>query len=263
MKKLTIAIEKGNQSNYQIIISVTAEQLAHFKEQALLEFAKTYKKDGFRPGKVPLDMVKKEVNEVYLEMDAMNDLINQSINSVLDEHKDVKFIGQPYDLDKKMEDDTTIITYKLDVYPEAQALNDNWKSATISEVDKEVTEKELEDAMKGLQHQYANYVDSEEITHHTVDRLKVIYMNADNEEIFSKTLFVEHADKHDGGFHNLEGKKIGDIVQVPYEDKVPQKLQYTKDDQVPTTITMEVLRTQKEELPEFTEEKIQQLFSNE
>jgi hypothetical protein len=122
---------------------------------------------------------------------------------------------------------------------------------------------ELAEAIEGLKRQYATYVDADVISHHTVDRLKVIYMNNDSEEIFSKTLFIEHADKHDGGFHNLEGKKVGEIIQAPYTKDVPAKLQYTKEDQTPTTITMEVLRTQKEELPEFTDEKIKELFANE
>lgn len=234
------------------------------KDKALQEFARTFKKDGFRPGKVPMHMVKKEVNEVYLEMDAMNDLINDSINLVLDEHKELKFIGQPYELDRKNADDgSATFSYKLDVYPEAVVLNDNWKSVSVAKVDSEISKEELEEAMKGLKHQYATYVDAESITHHTVDRLKVIYMNADSEEIRTKTIFIEHADKHDGGFHNLEGKNIGDVIQVPYSKDVPAKLLYNKDDQVPTTLTLEVLRTQKEELPDFTDESVLAMFGNE
>ncbi len=263
MKKLSVVLEKGNQSNYQIITKVTPAQYEAFKEQALLEFAKTYKKDGYRPGKVPLDMVKKEVNEVYLEMDAMNDIINSSLDELLQAHKDIKFIGQPYNLDKKVEGDETIFTYNLDAYPEVEVLNDNWKSAKVEEVDNKITKEELDEALKSLRHQYATYVDTTAVSHHTVDRVKVIYMSADAVEIFTKTIFIEHADKHDGGFHNLEGKAVGDVIQLPYNSKVPAKLQYTKDDQVPSTVTLEILRTQVEELPEFTDEKIAEMFGNE
>jgi FKBP-type peptidyl-prolyl cis-trans isomerase (trigger factor) len=210
-----------------------------------------------------MHLVKQEVNEAYLEMDAMNDLINDSINQALDEHKDVKFIGQPYDLDRKDSETEVTFSYKLDVYPEAKALNDNWKAVKVEAVDSEITSTELEDAMKGLRHQYATYVDAESATHHTVDRLKVIYMNADSEEIWTKTIFIEHADKHDGGFHNLEGKNIGDVIQVPYSQDVPAKLIYNKDEQIPSTITLEVLRTQKEELPDFTDESVLEMFGNE
>lgn len=261
--KLSVVLEKGNQSNYQIVTTITPEQYNAFKEQALLEFAKTYKKDGYRPGKVPLDMVRKEVNEIYLEMDAMNDIINSSLDILLQEHKDIKFIGQPYNLDKKVEWDNTVFTYNLDVYPEVTVLNDNWKSIRVEAVDGQVTAEELDEAIKSLRQQYATYVDTSAVSHHSVDRLKVIYMNADSEEIFTKTIFVEHADKHDGGFHNLEGKVVGDVIQLPYNDSVPAKLKYGKEDQIPTTITLEVLKTQTQELPEFTDEKIQELFGNE
>lgn len=43
---------------------------------------------------------------------------------------------------------------------------------------------------------------------------------------------------------------------------MPSKLLYTKDDQKPHTITLEILRTQKQELPEFTDESIQTMFGN-
>ena len=263
MSKLNIKLEKRSQSYYQIIISLTEKELEDYKELALAEFAKTFKKDGFRPGKVPAHIVKQEVNEVYLEMESMNDIVNDSIHQVMDNNKELKFIGQPYDMDRKKEDKTDLLSYKLDVYPEVEVLNDNWKSVKVDKIDDKIEKEELAEAIEGLKRQYATYVDADVISHHTVDRLKVIYMNNDSEEIFSKTLFIEHADKHDGGFHNLEGKKVGEIIQAPYTKDVPAKLQYTKDDQTPTTITMEVLRTQKEELPEFTDEKIKELFANE
>lgn len=263
-KKLTVSLEQWVASNYLVSFTITKEQIETYKEKALLEFAKTYKKDGYRPGKVPMAMVKKEVNEVYLEMDAMNDLINDSLNNVLDENKDKKFIGQPYELGRKNnEDGSAYFSYKLDVYPEASVLNDNWKAVSVEKVDAEITEEELDEAMKGLRHQYATYVDTDAVSHHTVDRLKVIYMDADGVEIRSKTLFIEHADKHDGGFHNLEGKAVGDVIQVPYTKDVPAKLVYNKDDKVPTTLTMEVLRTQKEELPDFNDESVLAMFGNE
>ena len=196
-------------------------------------------------------------------MESMNDIVNDSIHQVMDNNKELKFIGQPYDMDRKKEDKTDLLSYKLDVYPEVEVLNDNWKSVKVDKIDDKIEKEELAEAIEGLKRQYATYVDADVISHHTVDRLKVIYMNNDSEEIFSKTLFIEHADKHDGGFHNLEGKKVGEIIQAPYTKDVPAKLQYTKDDQTPKTITMEVLRTQKEELPEFTDEKIKELFANE
>ena len=43
---------------------------------------------------------------------------------------------------------------------------------------------------------------------------------------------------------------------MPYTTTIPHKLQYTKDVQVPTTITLEVLRIQKEELPERDDKTI-------
>lgn len=263
MKNLNVKLEKGNQSNYLVTVTINKEQYEKFKQQALQEFAKTYKKDGFRPGKVPMEMVKAEVNEVYLEMDAMNDIINSSLDQVLQSHKDLKFIGQPYNFDKKTENEETVFTYALDIYPEVVVKNDNWKSAKVEAIQNNISEDELNEAINSLRHQYATYKDASAVSHHTVDRVKVIYMNTEGEEIFTKTLFIEHADKHDGGFHNLEGKVVGDVIQVPYTNEVPAKLQYNKDEQIPTTITLEVLRAQEEELPEFTDEKILEMFGNE
>lgn len=263
MKKLSLVLEKWVLSNYQIIVTCPLTQRNNYYQQAINDFAKTYKKDGFRAGKVPLEIVKKEVNPLYFDMDAINDIINDSINQLLEEHKDHKFIGEPYELDRKNNENEVVLNYKLDVYPEVEVSNDNRKSARIEPMSIVIDDKEINEAVKWLQEQYATYVDTDQIGHHTVDRLKAIYMNADSEEIFSKTLFVEHTDKHDGGFHNLEGKKTWEIIQLPYSQDIPEKLRYTKDNQIPHTLTLEVLRTQTKQLPELNDEKINEMFGNE
>ncbi|HNG97338.1 MAG TPA: trigger factor [Candidatus Absconditabacterales bacterium] len=264
MKKLSMTLEQGIRSNVQMTITLSTTQLNEYKEKALMDFAKTYKVDGFRPGKVPMKMVKEAVNEVYLEMDAINDIVNDSLNEVIKEYSDYKFIGQPYDFDRKTQGESEIIiSYKLDVYPEVKVINDNWKTATMRIIDNTISENELSEALNSLKHQYATYHDTDSITHHSVDRLKAIYMDSEGHEIWTKTLFIDHADKHDGGFHHLEGKIVGDIVQMPYTTTIPSKLQYTKDNQIPTTITLEVLRIQKEELPERDDKTIGELFGNE
>lgn len=198
MKKLSIVLEKGLLSNYQISINCPSSQREYYYQQALQEFAKTYKKDGFRPGKVPLEMVKKEINPIYLDMDILNDIINQSINQVLDENKTIKFIGEPYGLERDNKEGETILRYKLDIYPDVEVSNDNWKSMSVEKIDAHISDQEVEEALVGLKKQYATYVDSDIVTHHTTERLKVIYMNRDGEEIFTKTLFIEHEDKHSG-----------------------------------------------------------------
>ena len=72
-------------------------------QKTLQSLQSEVKVPGFRPGHVPLHMVEKQIQPEYLKMAFMEETINASIRTIIKEHEDKKFIGQPYDLneDKK------------------------------------------------------------------------------------------------------------------------------------------------------------------
>jgi len=94
-------LTKWKQSNYEIRITASAQDMEKFKNKALQAFQKDMTEPGFRKWHVPLDIVEKKINPAYLEMGILEEIVHQGVKKVIDENKDIKFIGNIYDLNKE------------------------------------------------------------------------------------------------------------------------------------------------------------------
>lgn len=163
---------KGKQSNYEITLTVPTADMITYKNLALQQFQKEMKEPGFRQGHVPLDMVEKKINPAYIEMGTLEEVVHAGTKKLLEENTTIKFIGSIYDLNRAEKDDTTIITFKLDIYPELTVKNDTWKKQTIKAIDTAPTPQEVDDTIMNLRRQYADYQEASSIEEGHVFKIK-------------------------------------------------------------------------------------------
>lgn len=256
-------LTKGNQSNYQITVTITKEQLGDYKAKALKTLQKDVKEAGFRPGYVPLDLVEKKIKPDYLEMAIYEEILHDGTTHVLKSNEQIKFIGTIYDLNKDEKDDLISFTFKLDEYPAVDVKNDNRKKLTVATVDAEPTPAEVEDTLLNLKKQYANYTPAESITTETLFKGSIVYTNAEGIQVDKKSIFVgkEEMAEHKDLAKRFEGKKLNDIVSLPYDaKKTPEFMKTQNTEAKEMTITIMDVRTI--ELPEFTPENIKKFFGN-
>lgn len=256
-------IEQGPASNHLITVTLTKEDLSTYKEITLKWFQKDMKSPWFRPGHVPLTMVEQQINPMYLEMWIVEEAINSSIQQVINEHKDLAFIGQIYDLDKKEEGDVTTVIYKLDVYPQITEKNNQWKSMGLFPVNTSVTPEELEDSFKNLQRQYADYQDTTTIWDGTVTKVKFSTKNKDWDEVDKGSLFL--GDEEYSEFPSLKdwfyGKSMNDVVTLDYnESQLPIMFHAKNKDTAATTIDVTINDIKLVKLPEFSPDEIKKFF---
>jgi trigger factor len=257
------ALEQGVASNYVITVTLTKEDLVNYKAVTLKGFQKDMKVAGFRPGHVPLAMVEQQVNPMYLEMGIVEEGINESIQQVIIEHKDISFIGQIYDLDQKKEDETTTVVYKLDVYPQITTKDEKWKTMGLFPVNPTVTDAELQDSFKNLQRQYADYQDADAIGGGSVAKVKFSTKDSEGMEVDKGSLFL--GDEEYTEFPALKdwfyGKTTADIVTLDYnESQLPMMLHCKAKDAAPATVEVTISDIKGVQLPEFTPEQIKKFF---
>ena len=132
---------------------------------------------GFRKGEAPDSMVLEKVNPQYLSIGIMEQLINSGIKKILDENKDIKFIGEPFDVNQKQEEDKLNIMFKLDVFPEVEIKDEKWKKEKISNIKTEVKDSEIDDAVINLKKNYAQYEETSEIGTDTVSKIQTSFLN--------------------------------------------------------------------------------------
>ena len=76
-------LNKDLKRSYEVTVpSVEVETLVNTK---ILEIQKTIKMDGFRPGKVPTDLIKKQHGE-QAHSEVLNDLINKNVSELVTEN---------------------------------------------------------------------------------------------------------------------------------------------------------------------------------
>ncbi|MBQ9553902.1 trigger factor family protein [bacterium] len=77
-------------------VSFSDEDKQKVRTHVLNHFAKDMKVPGFRPGNIPMHIVERNIQPAYIEMAITEHLVNDAIQEVLNENKDIKFIGEPY-----------------------------------------------------------------------------------------------------------------------------------------------------------------------
>jgi trigger factor len=103
---------------------------------------------GFRPGKAPYDVVKREVGEEKIFTEGLDEIINRSLISAM-KQEDVYPYGDPnLNLEKIIPLQEIVYSVKMDVYPEVK-LGD-WPTGKVKRQAPEVSKDEIEKAVKEL-----------------------------------------------------------------------------------------------------------------
>lgn len=116
---MQVSVENTGNLSRKMSITVPADDIAKMAEERLAEVAKTIKMDGFRPGKVPMNIVKKQHGTaVYNEVTER--VISESLQKAFTE-QEIQPAGQPVmdpsaGLPQEGQDYNFAVTF--DIYPE-------------------------------------------------------------------------------------------------------------------------------------------------
>ena len=141
-------------------LTISAQQLRADTETILKRRAKTAKAHGFRPGKVPMKMVR-EMYGAQAYMDAMNHLIGQAYEKAVEE-AGLKVAGAPEIAPKgEIKDDVDPqFTATVEVFPEVEV--PDLKDVELKRFVCEVTDAEVEKTLEIMRKQRAVYEVEEE-----------------------------------------------------------------------------------------------------
>lgn len=258
------------QSNVEITITCTADDMIRLKQDALKQFQEEISLPGFRKGHVPLEMVEQQVKAEYLSMSIVEAWINQSLKKVIKEHPELALIGEPYDLHmgdaQAVQDMMTkglVISLKLDLYPQVTVSNNKREKLTLDTIDAQPTAEEVENSFMQLRKQYASYDEQETIEDNSIVKIKVSYTNKEWQEIHKTSLFVwaEEYTANPGLLDLIKGKHVADVVEVIYSKKLPELL-LLKDDQQAHKIHLNIDKIYVMILPEMSPENIKKFFGD-
>lgn len=264
---MNYSLQPWPQSNYQVTITITAEELAWFKSAALAQFQKDAKIDGFRPWHAPLAMVEERVSPEYLKVAMYEEVLHATTGKMLQEHADKRFIGQMYDLridDAKPE--AINLAFTLDVYPEIIQNDTKREKVTAPAINAEASNEEIEETITNLKRQYASYTKADSVGENSVFKIALSFVDKTGNEVHTGKLYLWKEDFQE--FPLLKtlfiGKKADEVVSVDYDEKkLPPTMHVNKEWIKADKINVTVGDIQDMELPEFTAENLKKFFWNE
>ena len=257
-KKLT----EGKNCDYIITVNFWDEDKSKVRGHVLEHFAKDMKIPGFRAWKIPTHIVEKNIQPMYIEMAITEHLVNDAIQDILKENKDIKFIGEPYGYETKEDKGTTVVTFHLDVYPEVKVEGKKWESIKLKAIKAEATEKEVEDSLLNIQKNYADYKDAETISDkNTISKLWLEFVDKDGKTVDKWTTYLGETEFSEDKFwaktFNWKNKK--EVIELTYDEKkLPHVLHAKKGEAKKVKVTIQDVK--EVVLPDLDDKMIEKLF---
>ena len=247
-------IKEVRATKKKVEIEVSAEDFNNYYSQTLKKISADAEIPGFRKGKAPEDMVESRVTKEGVLSEAAEIAIRESWAKFLAESKE-EAISQPQvEVIKIAKDNPLIFTAEFEILPEIKL--PKLDSAKVEKKEVEVTDQEVEDAIKWIQQSRAKY--SEKISGaEDGDLVEFTFSCLDIENDPEKKDRIVLGKGHyiEGLEDTLRGMKREEVRE--FETRYPQE---NKDKKI--KISVKVDSVKKVEIPEVNDEWVKGLGFN-
>jgi len=211
---------RTNNSDTQVKLAVTldASDLAKVEPKTLNRLAKNMKVAGFRPGKVPASVAKKQLDSNALGMELAEDAVNHFMAEVLATEK-LQPLDQPkVELTKYVPNDTLEFTADVEVLPEIK-LGD-YKKLKAKKIAVTITDKDVDDVVERMRLGMAEKKDVDRAAKNS-DEVWIDFKGTkDGKEVPGASgkeypLVLGSSTFIPGFEEGLVGKKVGDTFDLP------------------------------------------------
>jgi len=213
---MQVSVETTSGLERLMTISVPAERIDQDVTKRIQQTARTVKIDGFRPGKVPVKVVKQRYGKGIRE-EVLGQVVQESFYQAL-QQEEINPAGTPsIDFKKDVEGENLEYTAKFEVYPSIELAD--FSSVEIEKKSAEVTDADLDQMIETLRKQQADWVEVEREAK-LEDRVRIDFEGFVDGEAFDggkgegMDLVLGSNTMIPGFEAGLVGAKAGDEVEV-------------------------------------------------
>lgn len=153
---MNVTIETVSNIARRLNVSVPTSTVNEQFEARLKRTAKTIKINGFRPGKVPVNVVRRDYGAgIYQEV--VNDVVRDSVFAAIEQEK-VKAVSMPNIEKLEVKDDALVFEALVEVYPEVKV--NAFDSLEIERKTASVEDKDVDIMLENLQKQRQTFVET-------------------------------------------------------------------------------------------------------
>ena len=152
-------IRELSQCKREVDIEIPAATVQQEYKNTIKRFAESVKIKGFRPGKVPADLVKRKYNQ-DIKDSIINNLVPDAVTKKLRAHN-LKPVGSPVVTELSFEEDQPIkFKAQFEVWPEFEL--PEYKNIKVSRKKISVTSNDVKTSLDALQKRSVQYIPTEE-----------------------------------------------------------------------------------------------------
>lgn len=261
---MNITRENIDALNAVVKVEIAKEDYNDKVEKILTDYRKTANIPGFRKGKVPMGMVKKQYGTAVL-VDEVNKLLQEALNKYLTEEK-LDVLGQP--LPKQQEEiDWTAeefsFEFELGLAPKFDVTLESKEPITHYTIIAD--DKMIDGQVDRIQKQYGKLVSQAEVNEDS--EIQGTFTN-EEENIDNKVSITLDKFKDAGAKKQFLGAKVGDVITLKtkglYEDDHELihalKIDHDKADGLDIEVNYTISEINKRELAELDQELFDKLF---
>jgi len=153
---MQVSVETTNGLERKLTIGVSANKVDEVALKRMKELAKTQKMNGFRPGKIPLNVIKKQFG-AHVRNEVVSEVMQRSFYEAVVQEK-LQPAGAPQIEPVTMEEGKDLeFTATFDVQPEVEI--QDFKDISIERATAEVGDEDLAKMIDTLRDQQANWVE--------------------------------------------------------------------------------------------------------
>jgi trigger factor len=224
---LTVEIIEVNSCKRNLAVEVPAQELDEEINRIAREYARNAKVPGFRPGKIPLNIIRQRYGN-DLRQDAAQKIVERTWRNAIEEHK-LRPLAPPIVKDVENKPGSNLkFTVAFEVLPYLE-VND-YKGVNVTMEPSEVSDEKVNQAIEELRERNAQFIpiDSAEARDGHYLTLKIdgqIEKEAKPVHEEDVTLILGHPQTNTGFSENLRGAKAGETrsFEVIYPEDSHQK----------------------------------------
>ncbi|MCF6192937.1 MAG: trigger factor [Kangiellaceae bacterium] len=213
---MQVSVETTSGLERKLTVSVEAKNVDDAALVKMKELARTQRMNGFRPGKIPLNVIKKRFGE-HVRQDVISEVMQRSFYEAVVQEK-LQPAGAPKIEPLSMKEGSDLeFVATFDVYPEIE-LQDFSKISIEKDV-AEVADDDLDNMLDTLKEQQAKWVEVKRKAKST-DQLLIDFVGTIEDEEFQGgkadnfELIIGKAQMIPGFEEQLTGAKAGDEVEI-------------------------------------------------
>ncbi len=231
-----------------LTIQIDVKDLEDFRDQAIKKIGSQLKIKGFRPGKIPANIVEREVGEEYINEEAVEMYLPENLFSILKD-EEISPATRPAIKEVKKKKDSFDVEVLITLWPKISKLPKLEQTVEVETI--KPTTEEIEDQIERVRSQFAEATKTDRAVK-TGDYVLInLTSTKNNQEIKDYTFSDRLYEVGTGSLLNsldskLEGVASGAIIK--FTDNIEQ----INEENVEVTVLVKEVR--EKILPEFTDE---------